>query len=74
MGLFVCPAIYEIPLDEQRFGLEPFADHFSVVLRVPKQGHQGLLGMGLGMLTPVLVVILNMVWGFVAGLTIKVSK
>jgi len=47
---------------------------FQLFYVFPKQGHQGTLGMGLGMLTPVLVVMLNMVWGFVAGLTIKVSK
>jgi hypothetical protein len=33
-----------------------------------------MLGIGLGMLTPIFVVILNMVWGAVAGLTIKLSK
>ena len=47
---------------------------FQLFYVFPKQGHQSVLGMGLGMLTPVLVVILNMVWGFVAGLTIKASK
>ena len=36
--------------------------------------HQGMLGLGLGMLTPVLVVFFNMIWGFVAGLTIKAAK
>jgi hypothetical protein len=38
------------------------------------QSRAGMLGLGLGMLTPVLVVFFNMIWGFVAGLTIKVSK
>ena len=36
--------------------------------------HQGMLGLGLGTLTPVFVVFFNMVWGFVAGLILKVSK
>ena len=36
--------------------------------------HQGMFGLGLGTLTPVFVVFFNMVWGFVAGLTIKVAK
>jgi hypothetical protein len=35
---------------------------------------QGMLGLGIGMLTPVLVVFFNMIWGFVAGLTIKAAK
>jgi hypothetical protein len=35
---------------------------------------QGMLGLGLGMLTPVLVVFFNMIWGFVAGLTIKAAR
>lgn len=47
---------------------------FQLFFVFPKLGHQGMLGIGLGMLTPVFVVILNMVWGFVAGLTIKLSK
>ncbi len=47
---------------------------FQLFYVFPKQSHHGMLGMGLGVLTPVFVVILNMVWGFVAGLTIKVSK
>jgi hypothetical protein len=40
----------------------------------PKHSHQGMLGMGLGVLTPAFVAFFNMVWGFVAGLTITVSK
>jgi len=47
---------------------------FQLFYVFPKQGHQGMLVMGLGMLTPVLVVVLNMVWGFASGLIIKVSK
>lgn len=38
------------------------------------QSRAGMLGLGLGVLTPVLVVFFNMIWGVVAGLTIKVSK
>jgi hypothetical protein len=34
----------------------------------------GLMGLGFGTLTPVFVVFFNMVWGFVAGFTIKSSK
>lgn len=47
---------------------------FQLFYVFPKQGHQGMLGIGLGILTPLFVVALNMVWGFVAGLTIKVSR
>ena len=45
-----------------------------MLLVVFPHSHQGLLGLGLGMLTPVFVVFFNMVWGGVAGLTIKVAK
>jgi hypothetical protein len=38
------------------------------------QGRPGMLGLGLGMLTPALVVLFNMVWGFVAAVTIKAAK
>jgi len=74
MGYCVYFAIYEIPDDQQGFGAEPFAYGFSAVIRIPPKGHHGMLGMELGVLTPLLVVVLNMVWGFVAGLTIKVAK
>jgi hypothetical protein len=40
----------------------------------PNYAHQGRLGLHLGTLTPAFVVFFNMVWGFVAGLAIKVSK
>jgi hypothetical protein len=47
---------------------------FQLFYVFPQQGHAGMMGMGLGQLTPVLVVVLNMVWGLVAGLSISVSK
>ena len=40
----------------------------------PKHLHKGLLGVDLGMLTPVFVVFFNMVWGFVTGLALKAGK
>ena len=40
----------------------------------PRHLHKGMLGIDLGTLTPVLVVFLNMVWGFVTGLTLKAGK
>jgi hypothetical protein len=46
---------------------------FMLLVAFP-QSRAGMAGLGLGMLTPVLVVFFNMVWGFVAGLTIKESK
>jgi len=36
--------------------------------------HQGVLGLGLGTLTPVFVIFFNMIWGAFTGLTIKVAK
>lgn len=40
----------------------------------PFQTHKGMAGLELGLLTPALVVVLNWVWGFVTGLTIKLAK
>jgi len=40
----------------------------------PFKAHKGIAGMELGMLTPVLVIFLNWVWGFVTALTIKLAK
>ena len=40
----------------------------------PYKAHKGIAGLELGMLTPVLVLFLNWVWGFVTALTIKLAK
>ncbi len=40
----------------------------------PYKAHKGIAGLDLGMLTPVLVLFLNWVWGFVTALTIKLAK
>jgi len=40
----------------------------------PFQAHKGMAGLELGLLTPALVVVLNWLWGFVTGLTIKLAK
>ncbi len=39
----------------------------------PEVAHKGLAGMALGMLTPLLVVFFNAVWGIMAAYAIKVS-
>ncbi|MDW7772245.1 MAG: hypothetical protein SCH71_05070 [Desulfobulbaceae bacterium] len=40
----------------------------------PLKEHKGIAGIELGMLTPVLVLFVNWVWGFVTGLTIKLAR
>ncbi len=40
----------------------------------PLKAHKGVLGLDLGMYTPVFVVFFNLVWGIVAALAIKFSK
>ena len=40
----------------------------------PFKAHKGIAGLELGMLTPVLVLFLNWVWGFVTALTVKLAK
>lgn len=40
----------------------------------PHKTHQGLMGMSLGMWTPVLVLAYNWVWGIVTAVTIRFSR
>jgi len=40
----------------------------------PYQAHKGIAGMDLGLLTPVLVIFLNWVWGATTALTIKIAN
>ena len=40
----------------------------------PEVAHKGLAGMDLGMLTPLLVIFFNLVWGMMAAYAIKVSS
>ena len=40
----------------------------------PHQTRQGLMGMGLGMWTPVFVLVYNWVWGVVTALAIRFSR
>lgn len=40
----------------------------------PFKAHKGIAGLELGVLTPVLVLFLNWVWGFATALTIKLAK
>lgn len=40
----------------------------------PFRAHKGLAGLELGILTPVLVLFVNWIWGFTTALTIKLAK
>ncbi|MEJ2655881.1 MAG: hypothetical protein P8012_01635 [Desulfobacterales bacterium] len=40
----------------------------------PLKAHKGNFGLDLGMLTPVFVILFNLVWGIVAGFAIKISR
>ena len=40
----------------------------------PYQAHKGIAGLDLGLLTPLLVIFLNWVWGIITALTIKLAK
>ena len=40
----------------------------------PFQAHKGIAGLELGILTPVLVLFVNWLWGFSTALTIKLAK
>lgn len=40
----------------------------------PYKAHKGMAGLELGILTPVLVLFLNWIWGFNTAITIKLAK
>lgn len=40
----------------------------------PFKAHKGMAGLELGILTPVLVLFVNWVWGFTTALTVKLAK
>lgn len=47
---------------------------FQLFYVFPIQAHKGVGGVKLGLLTPLLVIFFNWVWGVVTALTIKVAK
>jgi hypothetical protein len=64
--LFLLPFLKDAPiLRGAVYSLGPTLVQLFVVF--PLKMHQGILGMGLGPVTPVLVIFFNLVWGIVAS-------
>jgi hypothetical protein len=54
------------------FSLGPTIVQLLIVF--PVQTEAGLLGLGLGAMTPVLVVVFNAVWGLVAAFALEMAR
>ena len=70
---FVLP-ILESRLLAKGSVLSLFPTLVQLFIVFPYKAHKGIAGIELGILTPVLVLFLNWVWGFTAALTIKSAK
>ncbi len=71
--LFLLPLLRSKPvLQGSILSLAPTAMQLFYVF--PVQAHKGIGGLDLGLLTPLLVVFFNLIWGIVTALTVKLSK
>lgn len=71
--LFLLPLLRSKPL-VQGLVLSLIPTAVQLLYFFPVQAHKGLGGIELGLLTPLLVVIFNFVWGVVTAVTIKLAK
>jgi hypothetical protein len=71
--LFLLPLLRSKPFVQGLvFSLAPTAVQLLYIF--PVQAHKGLGGIELGLLTPLLVVFFNIVWGVVTALTIRFNR
>lgn len=71
--LFLLPLLNSRPFSKGAFmSLIPTVVQLFVVF--PYKAKKGLAGLDLGLLTPMLVLVYNWVWGVVTSLTVKYSK
>ena len=71
--LFILPMLKsKLLLKGALLSLFPTAVQLFVVF--PFKAHKGLLGIELGLFTPLFVLFFNWVWGFISALTIKIAK
>ena len=71
--------LFFLPLLQSRLLLKGavlslFPTAVQLFIVFPYQAHKGVAGLDLGLLTPVLVLFFNWVWGVAAALTIKMQK
>ncbi len=69
--LFLLPVGLSYPVRGLLYSLGPSCGALLVVL--PYQAHQGVLGLQMGYLTPVFVLFYNAVWGLAAGWWLRLS-
>ncbi len=70
--LFVLPFLKSKPIVKGSI-LSIFPTLVQLFIVFPYQTHQGMAGLELGWLTPVLVIFFNWIWGVTAGITIKLT-
>jgi hypothetical protein len=71
--LFLLPLLRAKPM-LQGFVLSLAPTAMQLFYVFPVQAHKGIGGLELGLLTPLLVVFFNWVWGAVTALTLKLAK
>ena len=71
--LFLLPLLRSKPMS-QGFVLSLAPTAMQLFYVFPVLAHKGIGGVELGLLTPLLVVFFNWVWGLVTALTLKLSK
>lgn len=71
--LFVLPMLRSRPLSKGAV-LSLFPSVVQLFVVFPLKAHKGVAGIELGLLTPVLVLFFNWVWGVVAALAIKMAR
>ncbi len=71
--LFLLPVLKAKPL-LQGFVMSLLPTAFQLFYVFPSQAHKGIGGLELGLLTPVLVVLFNWIWGVVSAITIKLAR
>ncbi len=71
--LFILPLFNARPL--VKGGLISLAPTlFQLFVVFPYQAHQGVMGVGLGMWTPIFVLVVNGIWGVVTALTLRYAR
>ena len=71
--LFLLPIWNAQPLAKGAF-LSIFPTIGQLLVVFPIQAKKGYLGIELGLLTPIFVIILNLIWGWVAAFSIKYAR
>ena len=71
--LFLLPMLNARPF-ARGFVVSLFPTAVQLFLVFPFRAHKGMAGLDLGLLTPLVVVVVNAVWGWTAALTIRFSR